>query len=108
MDKVVCSLRESCLEDCGGKFPLNPNVSECGKCPKQQEAKCVPASNKPEGGFCYIVELFGAKDIERCPYLDEAVTLRPVCKQFNLILSWSVYGRVVKCQQCRSSEVWSE
>lgn len=46
---VVCNKKDFCGEAslCGGAKPHMPD-SECGKCPINKEAKCVPIEQKEQ------------------------------------------------------------
>ena len=53
---------------------------------------------KPEGRFCYEPHMF--KDSEECPDYDSEVALEPKCKKYGKDLSWTMSGRVLKCDEC--------
>jgi len=43
MDKVICNQAAMCREpQCGAEIPHEHDENECGKCPKNKEAKCIP------------------------------------------------------------------
>lgn len=43
VSKVGCDQTLVCPElQCGGKEPHEYDVNECGRCPKNKEARCVP------------------------------------------------------------------
>ena len=60
MSKVICIDHNSCefSDECGGSKPHRYDDEECGKCPRNKSATCIPyvgidtADNKP----CPIVQ----------------------------------------------------
>lgn len=53
----------------------------------------------PEGEYCYSSGIFS--DNISCPDLDDTVTLSPKCTKYNEALSWTVLGRILKCDKCK-------
>ncbi len=49
MDYVICDQKETCRHavECGGAQP-HQYCSECGECPFDKEAKCVPVAKERE------------------------------------------------------------
>ena len=45
IDKVICAQSATCPEAlCGGKEPHNFDERECNHCPKNLDARCIPAT----------------------------------------------------------------
>ncbi len=53
-------------------------------------------------GYCYKVSMFG--ESVTCPYYDGSVARHPMYQKFNVLLSWTVPGHVIRCEQCRKPE----
>lgn len=53
MDKVICSKNLMCsdAEECGGAIPHN-ECSECGNCPRDEFATCIPIKDLIKSNFC--------------------------------------------------------
>lgn len=55
-------------------------------------------AEKPGSICCCEPSIFA--EGKRCPELDAAVTVKPKCKKYGKGLSWTVSGRVLKCDEC--------
>ncbi len=57
---------------------------------------------KPDSDYCYETRIFG--EGKQCPDLNDAVTMEPKCKRFGKRLTWTVSGKVLKCDECEEDE----
>ena len=53
---------------------------------------------KPDSGFCYEVRVFA--EGKKCPELDDSIAREPKCKKYGKGLSWTVAGKILKCDEC--------
>lgn len=58
---------------------------------------------KPDSDFCYEAHVF--TEGRRCPDLDERIVREPKCRKYDKVLSWTVSGVVLKCDECRKEEL---
>ena len=55
----------------------------------------------PDSQFCYEPHLFS--DSKVCPDFDGDISMEPKCKKYGKDLSWTVSGRVLKCDECQGN-----
>ncbi len=60
---------------------------------------------KPDSDFCYEYHVFTVG--KQCPDFDNSVPLEPRCRKYSKVLSWTVSGRVLKCDECLREELCS-
>ena len=53
---------------------------------------------KPDSDFCYEAHAF--TESKKCPDLDERMVREPKCRKYGKVLSWTVSGTVLKCNEC--------
>ena len=52
----------------------------------------------PESTLCMEVYLF--EPTIKCPYLNDEVTLKPLCTKYGQTLTWNISGKIKKCPAC--------
>lgn len=54
---------------------------------------------RPDSEYCYKTRIF--TEGKQCPDLDDTETMKPKCKKYGKILSWTRSGVIIKCDECR-------
>lgn len=98
-DKVVCNSMGTCPEiGCGGRKPHRRDHSECGHCPKNKAAQCVPIN----------VERWDELTLEEQEHLTSVagvVTTADLVKNFAGQKTLRGVGKTEPCWTCKSIAV---